>query len=122
MKARPITTVKTVVAGIEEAGPGVKLFTLVDPDRWELPPFKPGAHIDLHLPNGLVRTYSLCNEPADNARYVIAVKRESEGRGGSRVLHDEISIDDVIGVSLPRGGREPGADIARHVFVAGASA
>ena len=119
MKARPITTVKTVVAGIEEAGPGVKLFTLVDPDRWELPPFKPGAHIDLHLPNGLVRTYSLCNEPADNARYVIAVKRESEGRGGSRVLHDEISIDDVIGVSLPRGGLEPGADIARHVFVAG---
>jgi len=84
MKVRPITTIKTVVTGIEEAGAGIKLFTLADPDRWELPPFRPGAHIDLHLPNGLVRTYSLCNEPADNARYVVAVKREADGRGGSR--------------------------------------
>lgn len=119
MKVRPITTIKTVVAGIEQAGAGIKLFTLVDPDQWELPPFKPGAHIDLHLPNGLVRTYSLCNEPADNGRYVIAVKRETDGRGGSRALHDEIGIGEVIGVSLPRGGLEPGAQLARHVFVAG---
>lgn len=119
MKARPITTIKTVVAGIEEAGDGIKLFALADPDRWELPPFKPGAHIDLHLPNGLVRTYSLCNEPADNTRYVIAVKREADGRGGSRALHDDVGLGDVIGVSLPRGGLEPGAQIARHVFVAG---
>jgi vanillate O-demethylase ferredoxin subunit len=119
MSARPITTIKTVVAGIEQGGTGIKLFTLADPDQWELPPFKPGAHIDLHLPNGLVRTYSLCNEPADNARYVIAVKREADGRGGSRALHDDIRIGDVIGVSLPRGGLEPGADIRRHVFVAG---
>jgi vanillate O-demethylase ferredoxin subunit len=119
MSARPITTVKTVVAGVEEVGAGTKLFTLVDPDRWELPPFKPGAHIDLHLPNGLVRTYSLCNEPADNARYVIAVKREAEGRGGSRALHDDVDVGDIIGVSLPHGGLESGGDIARHVFVAG---
>lgn len=119
MKVRPITTIKTVVAGIEQAGAGIKLFTLVDPDQWELPPFKPGAHIDLHLPNGLVRTYSLCNEPADSRRYVIAVKRETDGRGGSRALHDEIGIGEVIGVSLPRGGLEPGAQLARHVFVAG---
>ncbi|WP_426615204.1 PDR/VanB family oxidoreductase [Bradyrhizobium sp. McL0616] len=119
MKARPITTIKTVVAGIEAAGAGIKLFTLADPDHWELPPFKPGAHIDLHLPSGLVRTYSLCNEPADNARYVVAVKREADGRGGSRALHDEIGIGDVIGVSLPRGGLTPDADIASHVFVAG---
>ncbi|MET4387897.1 ferredoxin-NADP reductase [Bradyrhizobium sp. F1.4.3] len=119
MKARPITTIKTVVTGVEQAGAGIKLFTLADPDQWELPPFKPGAHIDLHLPNGLVRTYSVCNEPADNTRYVIAVKREADGRGGSRALHDEVGIGDVIGVSLPRGGLAPGADIARHVFVAG---
>ncbi|TQF38809.1 oxidoreductase [Bradyrhizobium sp. UNPF46] len=119
MKARPITTVKTILTGIEAAGTGIKLLTLADPDRWELPPFKPGAHIDLHLPNGLVRTYSLCNEPADNTRYVIAVKREAEGRGGSRALHDEVGIGDVIGVSLPRGGLEPDARIGRYVFVAG---
>lgn len=66
-----------------------------------------------------MRTYSLCNEPADNTRYVIAVKREAEGRGGSRVLHDEVRLGDVIGVSLPRGGMTPDAHIARYVFVAG---
>src|SRR3954470_8181075 len=116
MSARPITTIKTVVVGIEGAGTGIKVFTLADPDHWDLPPFKPGAHIDLHLPNGLVRTYSLCNEPADNSRYVIAVKREADGRGGSRALHDDVWIGDVFGVSLPRGGVELGAGIARHVF------
>ncbi len=119
MSARPITAIKTVVAGIEQGGAGIKVFTLADPDQWELPPFKPGAHIDLHLPNGLVRTYSLCNEPADNTRYVIAVKREADGRGGSRALHDEIGIGDVIGVSLPRGGLTPETWITRYVFVAG---
>jgi ferredoxin-NADP reductase len=54
--ALPITTVKTVVEAIEDGGPGIKLFTLVDPEHWELPPFKPGAHIDLHISGGLVRT------------------------------------------------------------------
>ena len=119
MSARPITTIKTVVAGIEGAGAGIKVFTLADPDRWDLPPFRPGAHIDLHLPNGLVRTYSLCNEPADNTRYVIAVKHEADGRGGSRALHDKVGIGDVIGASLPRGGLACDARIARYVLIAG---
>ena len=117
--AAPITTIKTVVEAIDEGGDGIKVFTLVDPDHWELPPFKPGAHIDLHLPNGLVRTYSLCNDPADNNSYVIAVKREAEGRGGSVALHDATKLGDVIGVSLPRGGLDIGEDIRRYIFVAG---
>jgi ferredoxin-NADP reductase len=88
MKAMPITTVKTVVETIERDGADVKVFSLVDPDHWELPPFRPGAHIDLHLPGNMVRTYSLCNDPADSKRYLIAVKRERDGRGGSLRLHD----------------------------------
>ena len=119
MTALPITTVKTVVEAIEHGGPGIKVFTLVDPDRWELPPFKPGAHIDLHLPGRLVRTYSLCNDPGDRHRYVIAVKREASGRGGSVTLHDKIAIGDVIGVSLPRGGFDIDESVRRYVFVAG---
>ena len=117
--ALPITTIKTVVETIEEGGDGIKVFTLVDPDHWELPPFKPGAHIDLHLPNGMVRTYSLCNDPVDNVSYVIAVKREAEGRGGSAALHDAIAEGDVIGVSLPRGGLDIAGNIQRYIFVAG---
>jgi ferredoxin-NADP reductase len=117
MKA--ITTIKTVVETIEPDGEGVKLFSLVDPDHWELPPFRPGAHIDLHLSGGMVRTYSLCNDPADNKRYLIAVKRERDGRGGSAKLHDEIEVGDTIGVSLPRGGLDLHHDVAHFVFVAG---
>jgi vanillate O-demethylase ferredoxin subunit len=119
MSKKAITTVKTVVERIDDGGPGIKVFTLVDPDHWELPPFAPGAHIDLNLPNKLVRTYSLCNDPADNARYVVAVKREDKGRGGSIVLHDEVKVGDSIGVSLPRGGLALAAPAARYVFVAG---
>ena len=43
MKARPITTVKTIVTDVKEAGAGIKLFSLADPDQWELPPFRPGV-------------------------------------------------------------------------------
>jgi ferredoxin-NADP reductase len=119
MKRAPITTVRTVVEAIDDGGVGIKLFTLADPDHWELPPFRPGAHIDLHLPGGLVRTYSLCNDPIDSARYVIAVKREAEGRGGSVLLNDQVKVGDVIGVSLPRGGLAVSTEVSRYLFVAG---
>ena len=119
MTAVPITKVRTIVEQIEDGGPGIKLFSLVDPDHWELPPFGPGAHIDLHLPGGLVRTYSLCNDPADDKRYVVAVKREAEGRGGSIVLHDAVKVGDTIGVTLPRGGLDLSADVTRFTFIGG---
>jgi vanillate O-demethylase ferredoxin subunit len=119
MTAVPITKVRTIVEQIEDGGPGIKLFSLVDPDHWELPPFRPGAHIDLHLPGGLVRTYSLCNDPADDKRYVVAVKREAEGRGGSIVLHDAVKVGDTIGVTLPRGGLDLSADVTRFTFIGG---
>jgi ferredoxin-NADP reductase len=119
MKVMPITTIKTIVETIEQGGTDVKLFSLVDPDHWELPPFRPGAHIDLHLPGGLVRTYSLCNDPADNKRYLVAVKRERDGRGGSAKLHDEVNVGDTIGVTLPRGGLDLNEDVTHFAFVAG---
>ncbi len=78
---KAITTVKTVVNAIKDGGAGIKVFTLVDPDCWEFSSFKPDAHNNLRLPDGFVRNYSLC-KPADNARYVVAVKREVHGRGG----------------------------------------
>jgi ferredoxin-NADP reductase len=113
-----ITSVETVVRRIKPAGPDIKHFTLEDPDEWELPPAKPGAHIDVHLPGGLWRTYSLCNGPQCHTRYEIAVKREPAGRGGSAILHDAVSVGDTLGVSLPRGGIPLPAG-ARHIFLAG---
>jgi ferredoxin-NADP reductase len=119
MKRVPITTVKTVVRKIADDGYGIKVFTLADPDDWELPSFKPGAHIDLHLTGGIVRTYSLCNDPSERTHYVVAVKREGRGRGGSMMLHDHGKIGDVIGVSLPRGGLPVDPPANAYIFVAG---
>lgn len=115
---KAIRTVKTQIAAIETPVQGVRRFVLADEDQWDLPPFKPGAHIDVHLRKGLVRTYSLCNSPGDNRRYVIAVKREGSGRGGSCFMHNELKEGDFVGVSVPRGGLEL-HDAAMNVFVAG---
>src|SRR5438105_3446651 len=119
MTRAAITTVSTVVEAITDGGDGIKVFTLVDPDHWELPPFRPGAHIDLHLPDGVVRTYSLCNDPEDKTHYVIAVKREAKGRGGSIRMHDGVKVGDTIGVSLPRGGLVLDQTASCYVLVAG---
>jgi vanillate O-demethylase ferredoxin subunit len=116
--AKGIRTVSTVVTSCDMPAPGVRRLILADPDGWDLPPFRPGAHIDLHLAKGLVRTYSLCNEPSDNARYVVAVKLETESRGGSRFVHERLAVGTPVGVSLPRGGIEV-SRVGRNVFLAG---
>jgi vanillate O-demethylase ferredoxin subunit len=95
--------VRVVVARLARDGAVTRL-ELQDPEGWELPPFRPGAHVDLHLPGGLVRTYSLINDPALSNRYEIAVKEEPTGRGGSRYLCNDLELGDELGVSLPRGG------------------
>jgi len=118
MAATAITTVATVVKRIETAGRGIKYFILEDPDGWELPPAQPGAHIDVYLPGGLVRTYSLCNGPHIENRYEFAVKHEEAGRGGSTFLYNKVAVGDKLGVSLPRGGiRLP--PNTRHILIAG---
>ena len=60
--------------------------TLVHPDGEELPAWTPGAHVDVLLPAGKVRTYSLCGDPADRSCYRIAVLRVADGRGGSNFM------------------------------------
>ena len=111
--------VQTVVRDAQPAGPGVRRLSLMDPDGWTLPKARPGAHIDLHLPGGLTRAYSLCGDPAQADRYVVAVKRETDGRGGSAFVHDTLAVGDALGVSLPRCTFPLAADAAEHVFIAG---
>ena len=62
---------------------GIHLFEFRDADGKPLPEFSAGAHIAIHVPSGLLRKYSLCNDPAERDRYLVAVKREANGRGGS---------------------------------------
>jgi ferredoxin-NADP reductase len=110
--------VLTVVSKIDEPYPGVKRFSLRDPDDWGLPRFLPGAHIDLYLRKDLVRTYSLCNVASDTSTYEIAVKLEKSGRGGSAYIHDHLKEGMSLEVSLPRGGLRP-HDTSMNVFIAG---
>lgn len=67
-----------------------------------LPAFAAGAHIDVHLPNGLVRPYSLCNAPDNSGSYVIAVLREPDSRGGSAAIHDAVAVGDVLQIRSPK--------------------
>ncbi|WP_233342899.1 PDR/VanB family oxidoreductase [Burkholderia cepacia] len=77
-------------------------FELVNPTGDLLPPFSAGAHIDVETLDGQTRQYSLCNSPMERHRYVIAVLREEEGRGGSKWMHDHILAGDIVRCGMPR--------------------
>src|ERR1700761_8635131 len=97
----------------------VHCLELADPEGRELPPFTAGAHVDVEIAPGVVRQYSLCNDPRRRDRYQIAVLREPAGRGGSTALIDGVSAGRVLKVSEPRNhfALEPSA--RRTVLVAG---
>ncbi len=85
----------------------------------ELPTYQPGSHIDVHLPNGLIRQYSLTNEPGRGETYRIGVKLEPDSRGGSRCLHEVVREGDVLAISEPRNNFPLRRDSLCTVLVAG---
>ena len=97
---------------------GVVVLDLGDPAGADLPAWAPGAHVDLRLPDGLTRQYSLCGDPADRSRWRIAVLREPESRGGSAHVHDALVEGAVVEVRGPRN-HFPLGPAPRYVFVAG---
>lgn len=108
--------VRTVrVAAKTKAAEGVATFLLTGDD---LPPWTPGAHIDVEIGPGLVRQYSLCGDPADRSSWRIAVLREEPGRGGSVHLHDHVRAGDSLRVGEPRNNFEL-VEAPEYVFVAG---
>lgn len=84
-----------------------------------LPTFQPGAHIDLHLPNGLSRQYSLTNGPGELDKYRIGVKRDPQSGGGSLYIHDVLAEGDVLETSIPRNNFPLRRDSSRTILVAG---
>ncbi|MFD8807555.1 PDR/VanB family oxidoreductase [Streptomyces sp. NPDC059597] len=83
-----------------------------------LPPWEPGAHLDLVLPSGLVRQYSLCGDPADTTSYTVATRLVADGRGGSREVHEQLAEGTELQVRGPRN-RFPLVEAPAYVFVAG---
>jgi ferredoxin-NADP reductase len=106
------------VASRTEGAEGVVVLELRDPSGAELPAWAPGAHLDLKLPNGMTRQYSLCGDPDDRSVWRIGVLREPEGRGGSAYVHDELTQGTEIDVRGPRNNF-PLVPAPRYVFIAG---
>ena len=107
-----------VVDALDPAADGVLALTLRDADGAELPPWQPGAHIDVELNAGLVRQYSLCGDPADRRAWRIAVLREPQGRGGSRHVHERLAAGAKLRVGGPRN-HFPLVDATGYLFIAG---
>ncbi len=103
----------------DEIARGIDLFELRRPDGGELPPFTAGAHVAIKAPNGLIRKYSLCNDPAERGRYQIAVKREEAGRGGSISLIEQVKPGDALIVSPPVNDFELARNAQAFLFIAG---
>ena len=106
------------IASSWSAAEGIRSFELVQPDGSDLPAFSAGSHIKVQTPAGLVRRYSLCNNPAETHRYVITVKREQAGRGGSASLVDDACDGDFLEVSMPENAFPMVEDAEAYFFIA----
>ena len=85
----------------------------------DLPAFTPGAHLDLHLPNGMMRNYSLTNDWRERNRYVVGVGRAADSRGGSSFIHSSVRAGMQIKISAPRNNFALDEDSASFLFIAG---
>jgi vanillate O-demethylase ferredoxin subunit len=113
-------TIVTRVHSITWAAKDILLFELRPlPGHAPLPSFTAGAHIDLHLSAGMVRSYSLINSQGETHRYVIAVNKDSATRGGSRYLHEGVRVGDCITTSPPRNNFPLAEDAPHSILVAG---
>ena len=98
---------------------GIVSVELRDVDGKTLPEYAPGAHIELHLGNGLVRSYSLCGAPEVRDRYVVGVLLDRNSRGGSRYVHEQLRVGSTLKIGGPRNHFELDETAPHTVLVAG---
>jgi ferredoxin-NADP reductase len=84
-----------------------------------LPAFEAGAHIDLHLPGGLVRSYSLANDCRERHRYLLGILKDKASRGGSRAVHEQLRVGMALTISAPRNNFPLYEDADHAVLIAG---
>jgi vanillate O-demethylase ferredoxin subunit len=110
---------KLRVTHIEAATPRIRRVELRNADGGDLPAFTAGAHIDVELGNGEVRSYSLLNDPTETHRYVLGVLREHEGLGGSAWVHDNLKVGDVLNAEAPANDFPLDEEGESHILIAG---
>jgi ferredoxin-NADP reductase len=104
------------LTAIRYAARDTNLYEFARLDDKPFPAYEPGAHIDVHLPNGIVRQYSLIEPEPDPTRYTIGVKRDPASRGGSRYVHDELRVGKSLQISTPRNNF-PLVENASHLLL-----
>ena len=114
--ARSAALIDVQVSEIETVARDTNVYTFRRPDGARLPPYKPGAHIDIHLPNGLIRQFSLLNPAADPDSYVVAIKLDAASRGGSRYIFDDLRVGHTLKIGAPRNNF-PLVENAEHVVL-----
>ena len=97
----------------------IATFELAAVDGRALPAFSAGSHVDVQLPGGLTRQYSLCNDPAESHRYLIGVLRDAGSRGGSRAMHEQVNEGDMLQISAPKNHFPLAHEATHSVLVAG---
>ncbi|WFU59278.1 PDR/VanB family oxidoreductase [Bradyrhizobium pachyrhizi] len=110
---------KVLVKRIGYEAERIHSYELIARTGSELAPFTAGSHIDLHLPNGMIRSYSLVNDQCERHRYVIAVNKDAGSRGGSSFIHDAVRVGDIIAISGPRNNFALQDEAEHSVLIAG---
>ncbi|RFA14893.1 oxidoreductase [Subtercola boreus] len=118
MNVHPLPSVDVIVTDRQSVADDILLLTLAAAGGGDLPEWSPGAHLDLMLPNGVERQYSLCSDPADRGSWQVAVLRESGGRGGSEFVHATLAIGETLRARGPLNHFAFEA-ASSYVFVAG---
>ncbi len=113
------TTLKAFVHTLRYEAEDVLGVELRPVDSAEFPAFEAGSHIDLQLPTGLLRRYSLTNPPGERAHYRVAVLKDRASRGGSRWLHEQLRVGTQLSISAPRNNFRLHEDAGHSVLIAG---
>jgi len=112
-------TLQMKLMSVTFAARDVNLYEFAATDTDELPPAAAGAHIDIHLPTGDIRQYSIVQSGDRLTRYVVGIKREETGRGGSRYIHDQLRVGSIVRVGRPRNTFALDHEAPYSVLIAG---
>ena len=117
--AEKVATIKLRTTTVEDITPDIKKIVFEQEGGGDLPAFKAGAHVILHLGNELRRCYSMANSPADRSQYVMGVLREPNGSGGSEWVHTNLSVGDVLTADGPINNFALAEKAQEHILIGG---
>lgn len=107
------------IANYRAEAKDVMLLELRDAHGCALPSFEPGAHVEVSLPNGLTRQYSLLNDSRETDRYVLGVGKAADSRGGSAYVHEQLTQGAQLQISAPRNNFPLDPKAQSYLFIAG---